>query len=219
MMTTVHSGARNTFANCSTLLHGFTAASSAKGVESMKKVNGVFTASLFTVALACLAIASRAQQPGGVAEQVGEKLDEFGRAIRDGFEKAGETVVGGINKTGETVRDGLVKARDSVQGMGIYSRVYSRIHWDKTLHATNIMLRAEGGVITLRGVVANDAAKTRAISLAADTVGVTRVINQLTVLHPSEDSDVAPTSTRRPKRAARTQSRDVEPDPKASGDD
>ena len=96
--------------------------------------------------------------------RAGEKLDEFGRAIRDGFEKAGETVVGGINKTGETVREGLVKARDSVQGMGVYSRVYSRIHWDKTLHANNLLLRAEGGVITLRGVVPDDAAKTKAVT-------------------------------------------------------
>jgi hypothetical protein len=185
----------------------------------MRRIYAIAVAALFAVALGCFAAVSRGQQPGGVAEQVGEKLDEFGRAIRDGFEKAGETVVGGINKTGETVRDGFVKARDSVQGMGIYSRVYSRIHWDKTLHGTNIMLRAEGGVITLRGVVANDAAKTRAISLAADTVGVTRVINQLTVLHPSEDSDVAPTSTRRPKRPARTQTRAAQPDPKATVDD
>ncbi len=158
----------------------------------MKKFCGITVASFFAVALACLEVASQAQQPGGVAEQAGEKLDEIGRAIRDGFEKAGETVVGGINKTGETVRDGLVRARDSVQGMGVYSRVYSRIHWEKSLHANNLLLRAEGGVITLRGVVADDAAKTKAVSLAADTVGVTRVVNQLTVLHPSEDSDPAP---------------------------
>lgn len=175
----------------------------------MKKFCGITVACFLAVALACFGAPGRAQQPGGVAEQAGEKLDEIGRAIRDGFEKAGETVVGGINKTGETVRDGLMKARDSVQGMGVYSRVYSRIHWDKTLHANNILLRAEGGVVTLRGVVADDAAKTRATSLAADTVGVTRVINQLTVLHPSEDSDPAPARTRRSSRPARRSDRDA----------
>jgi len=178
----------------------------------MKKIFATTVASLAALALACFAVGSRAQQPGGVAEQAGEKLDEIGRAIRDGFEKAGETVVGGINRTGETVRDGLVKARDSVQGMGVYSRVYSRIHWDKTLHANTILLRAEGGVITLRGVVADDAAKTKAASLAAETVGVTRVINQLTVLHPSEDSDPAPAPTRRSSRAGSRPSRDGESD-------
>jgi hypothetical protein len=176
----------------------------------MKKIYGITAASLFAVALASFGFASRAQQQGGVAERAGEKLDEFGRAIRDGFEKAGETVVGGINKTGESVREGLVKARDSVQGMGVYSRVYSRIHWDKTLHASNVLLRAEGGVITLRGVVPDDAAKTKAVTLAAETVGVSRVINQLTVLHPSEES--APAPTRRSNRAAARESRDAEPD-------
>ncbi|MGO9471676.1 MAG: BON domain-containing protein [Isosphaeraceae bacterium] len=177
----------------------------------MKKIYGITAASLFALALACFGVASRAQQ-GGVAERAGEKLDEFGRAIRDGFEKAGETVVGGISKTGETVREGLVKARDSVQGMGVYSRVYSRIHWDKTLHASNVLLRAEGGVITLRGVVPDDAARAKALTLTVETVGVTRVINQLTVLHPSEESAPAPASSRRSKRAAGRESRDAEPE-------
>jgi hyperosmotically inducible periplasmic protein len=180
----------------------------------MKRIYGIAAAALFAVALACFAVASRAQQQGGVAERAGEKLDEFGRAIRDGFEKAGETVVGGISKTSETVREGLVRARDSVQGMGVYSRVYSRIHWDKTLHASNLLLRADGGVITLRGVVPDDAAKAKALTLAAETVGVARVISQISVLHPSEGSAPAPpqAATRRSSRARARDTRAAEPD-------
>jgi hyperosmotically inducible protein len=177
----------------------------------MKKLCGIAVVSLLALALAFFSAVSRAQQPGGVAEQAGEKLDEIGRAIRDGFEKAGETVVGGINKTGETVRDGLLRARDSVQGMGVYSRVYSRIHWDKTLHAANIALRADGGVVTLRGIVVDEAAKAKATTIAGETVGVTRVINQLTVVHPSEDAEPAPAPARRSSRPAhRPSSRDVQ---------
>jgi hypothetical protein len=182
-----------------------------KGLEAMKKLFQITAASLFAVALACFAVASPAQQ-GGVAERAGERLDEFGRAIRDGFEKAGETVVGGLNKTGETVREGFVKARDSVQGMGVYSRVYSRIHWDKTLHATNVLVRADGGVITLRGVVPDEAAKTRTVTLAAETFGVTKVINQLTVLHQSDESVSAPAPSRRSTKAGARENRDAEPD-------
>jgi hypothetical protein len=184
----------------------------------MRRVYGFAASSLLAVALACYAIASPPpQQPqqqggGGVAERAGERLDEFGRAIRDGFEKAEGTIVGGLNKTGETVRDGFVRARDSVQGMGVYSRVYSRIHWDKTLHSSNILLRADGGVITLRGAVADDAAKAKAISLAADTLGVTRVVNQLTVLHPSEETSPPPTRARRSTRTESRDNRDGEPD-------
>jgi hypothetical protein len=180
----------------------------------MRRVYGIAASSLLAVSLACYALAGPAQQQqppvggGGVAERAGERLDEFGRAIRDGFEKAEETIVGGLNKTGETVRDGLVRARDTVQGMGVYSRVYSRIHWDKVLHSSNILLRAEGGVITLRGAVADDGAKAKAISLVADTVGFTRVINQLTVLHPSEESSPAPTRARRPARTQNRENRD-----------
>jgi hypothetical protein len=175
----------------------------------MRKFFGVAAGSLIAVALGCWSAAGRAQQ-GGVAERAGEKLDEFGRAIRDGFEKAGETVVGGINKTGETVRESLVRARDSVQGMGIWSRVYSRLHWDKAFHTNNILLRADGGVVTLRGTVADEAARAKLVSLTAETVGVTRVIDQLKVLHPSTES--TPSASRRSGRASSREPRSADPE-------
>jgi hypothetical protein len=177
----------------------------------MSKVYGIAAGSLIALALAlaCFSIPSKAQQ-GGVAERAGEKLDEVGRAIRDGFEKAGETVVGGINKTGETVREGLVRARDSVQGMGVWSRVYSRLHWDKAFHTTNILLRADGGVVTLRGTVADEAARAKVVALTGETVGVTRVIDQLNVLHLSTES--TPSASRRSGRASSRQIQGAPPE-------
>ena len=70
-------------------------------------------------------------QQEGVAAKAGEKLDEFGRAIRRGLYDAEETVRGGLNKTGDTVREGFAKTKESVQGMGLVPRVYGRLHWDK----------------------------------------------------------------------------------------
>jgi hyperosmotically inducible protein len=138
----------------------------------MKKIHGL--TGLVLVVFLGTGYALRAQQEG-LAGKAAEKLDQFGRAVRRGVENAGETV-----------REGFARTRDMVQGMGVAARVYSRIHWDKTLHASNLTLRADGGAVTLRGMVPDEAARKKAIALTADTFGVTRVIDQLTVPVPSE---------------------------------
>ena len=123
--------------------------------------------------------------PEGVAAKAGEKLDEVGRAIRKGIENAEETVRGGLNKTGETVREGFAKSRETVQAMGLVPRVYGRLHWDKALYSSTLFVKAEGGAVTIRGLVPDEAAKAKAVSLVKDTVGVTQVIVQLNVASPS----------------------------------
>jgi len=66
--------------------------------------------------------------------------------------------------------------------MGIESRVYGRIHWDKALNDATIELTAtEDGVITLNGTVADSKAKAKAVELTKDTVGVIKVVDQLAV--------------------------------------
>ena len=64
--------------------------------------------------------------------------------------------------------------------MGIPSRVYGRLHWDKQFHSISLFVKAEGGTVTVRGTLPDEAAKAKAIDLIKDTVGVTRVIDQLT---------------------------------------
>ncbi len=106
---------------------------------------------------------------------------------------AEETVREELNKTGETVREGFAKTRESVQGMGIPSRVYGRLHWDKEFHAVSLFVKAEGGRVTVRGILPDDAAKARAIALVKDTVGVTHVIDQISVLSSSASTTVPST--------------------------
>jgi osmotically-inducible protein OsmY len=118
----------------------------------------------------------RAQQQEGAASRAGEKLDQVGRKIKRGLEKAEDAV-----------REGFHKTRDSVHSMGVMSRVYGRLHWDKVLHTSPLTLKVEDGVVTLRGSVPNKVAKDKAVTLAAETVGVTRVIDELTI--PASEAD------------------------------
>ena len=118
---------------------------------------------------------SRAQQ--STAGKVGEKLDEAARAVKKG--------VGNVAKD---VRESFENTRASVHSMGVGSRVYGRIHWDKALTDSTIEVTANHDAstvsVTLRGTVPDDAAKQKAVALARDTVGVATVVDQLTVGSP-----------------------------------
>src|SRR4051812_7620318 len=105
---------------------------------------------------------SRAQ---GVGERAGQALDDVGRGVRRGFQNA------------------FARTRTAVDNQEVISRVYSRLHWDKTLVGATLELEVQdGGTTFLRGAVPDAAAKQRAIVLARDTVGVTQVVDELTLL-------------------------------------
>jgi osmotically-inducible protein OsmY len=164
-----------------------------KGVDAMTKLQMITATTFLGLAAAFGGAALRAQQdppPEGAAARAGEKLDEVGRAIRRGLENAEDTVRDSLNKTGDSVREGFAKTRDTVQGMGLIPRVYGRLHWEKALHTSTFYVKAEGGTVTIRGQVPDEAAKAKAIALVRDTVGVTRVIAEIGVAAPS----VSPTS-------------------------
>src|SRR5262245_53299160 len=126
----------------------------------MRRYSGFAAVTLLALALMVAAWSGvgRAQQQEGAAEKAGEKLDEVGRKIKRGLEKAEGAV-----------REGFQKSREAVQGMGVVARVYSRLHWDKALHSSSLAVRMEEGAVVLRGLVPDAAAKAKAVALAADT--------------------------------------------------
>jgi hyperosmotically inducible protein len=134
----------------------------------MKKAYVALATALVALALPFWGGVGNAQQTA--AEKAGQKLDEAGRAIKKGFQTAGEKV-----------REGFDKTREGVHNMGVESRVYGRLHWDKALTNSSFELQVSSGVVTLRGAVPDAAAKAKAVTLTADTVGVTQVVDELTV--------------------------------------
>ena len=159
----------------------------------MTKILGTTGAALVALSVAGWAVSSFGQQDpppqDGAATKAAERLDDLGRAIRRSLVDAEDTVRDGLNRTGETVRDGFTRTRESVQSMGLVSRVYGRLHWDKALHSSQLVVKAEaGGRVIIRGVVPDEAAKAKAIALTHDTFGVTHVVVQLTVTAPSAET-------------------------------
>jgi hyperosmotically inducible periplasmic protein len=135
----------------------------------MRNAYGIVAAIALALGVAWWGGVGRAQQEG-LGEKAGEKLDEVGRKLKKGIDKAEDAV-----------REGVQKTRDSVQSMGVQARVYGRLHWDKSLHSSTLHVKVEEGVATISGSVPTSEAKTKAVTLADETVGVTKVVDELTI--------------------------------------
>jgi hyperosmotically inducible periplasmic protein len=131
----------------------------------------IFGAAVLTV----LAVGvSRGLAQQGVAERVGQKLDQVGRGLKTGAVE----ITDAVRKKFETVRA-------DVQRMGVPSRVYARLHWDKMLNTSRIEVHmVRGGAVLLRGVVPDEDMRKHAVELASATVDVTSVVDELTTLTP-----------------------------------
>lgn len=148
-----------------------------------------------------------AQQEPGPVERAGEKLDEAGREAGRKLDEAGRKLRRGLEKGLDTargaVRESFAQTRDRVHEMNVAARIYGRLHWDKMLVNSTLDLTVEDrGIVTLRGVVASDKARERAVQLAVDTVGVSRVVDQLAVQPETAPAPVS--SEAKPKVEIRT---------------
>jgi hyperosmotically inducible periplasmic protein len=131
-------------------------------------INTRIRVSAFALATALIAWAGPAQAQQG---PVGQGLNEAGRAVKRGFQTAGQAVSNGFQKT-----------KNTVHNMEVVSRVYSRLHWDKAL--TNATMEIEvqaGGIAILSGAVPSEEARTKALTLTSETVGVNQVVDHLTI--------------------------------------
>lgn len=99
----------------------------------------------------------------GIGERLGARLDE------------------GINRLGEEIQESWESLKKTVDQMGVQGRVYSRLRWDKQFTGTKFDVDVENDTVTLRGIVASNEAKQKAMQIASNTIGVFRVQNELTV--------------------------------------
>lgn len=117
------------------------------------------------LSIACCAFATQAiAAEEGTAERIGEKIDR------------------GLNEVGARLKQGWATVRASVEKMGVEARVYSRLHWDKTLESAPITIEVrDRHTVVLKGSVPDSAARSKAVQLARDTVGVNAVDDHLAV--------------------------------------
>ena len=87
--------------------------------------------------------------------------------------KAADTASDAAGKLGDTVTDGTLTAK-----------IKSKMALDDHVKARAIDVDTAGSVATLSGVVASSDERKRALELARDTEGITRVVDKLEVRRP-----------------------------------
>ncbi len=155
-------------------------------------------ATISLMGLAFATCASFAQQTLG--ERVGEGLQNVG----EGLQSVGRGVRRGVQEAGDVLKRQFETVRADVNRMGVQSRVYSRLHWERSLHQSRLEVHMmRDGTALLRGAVPDQEARERAVEITRNTVGITSVIDELTPLVPPEETK--PTASRR--SSSGTQSR------------
>jgi osmotically-inducible protein OsmY len=84
--------------------------------------------------------------------------------------KVGETAAGAANRAGELLSDGSLTAK-----------IKSKMTLDDLVQARSIDVSTTNHIVTLKGTVRSQAEHDRAVQLARETAGVTRVVDNLTV--------------------------------------
>jgi len=82
---------------------------------------------------------------------------------------------------GEKVAVGANRAEHALADGALTAKIKSKMALDDTIPASRINVDTRDGVVTLRGHVDSAPAHARALSLARETRGVTRVVDELTV--------------------------------------
>jgi hyperosmotically inducible protein len=108
------------------------------------------------------------------ADTVGTKTknaaDTAGQKTKNATETAGAKTSAGVNKSGEAITDAWIT-----------TKVHSRFVGEDALKGSDIDVDTNNHVVTLKGTVASQAGRARAVEIAKTTDGVTKVVDTLTI--------------------------------------
>jgi len=100
---------------------------------------------------------------------------------KEGVKKGVGKTEEGVGKAAGKTSDAVGKAGDKMSDASVTTGVKTGLSGEPLLKDSAIDVDTVDHVVTLKGTVASAAAKARAAAIAADTKGVTRVVNQLLV--------------------------------------
>jgi hyperosmotically inducible protein len=110
----------------------------------------------------------RPQDAGSVTSGTSGHIDT--ERAREAGAKVGQETADAANRAGEILADGALTAK-----------IKSKMALDDTVRARTIDVSTTDHVVTVSGHVGSQAERTRALQLARETNGVTRVVDHLTV--------------------------------------
>jgi hyperosmotically inducible protein len=100
---------------------------------------------------------------------------------KEGAQKVAGKTEEGVGKAADKTSEALGKVGDKLYDRSVTTRVKAGLSGEQLLHDTAIDVDTTDRVVTLRGTVASDAARARAVAIAGGIEGVTRVIDEVVV--------------------------------------
>jgi osmotically-inducible protein OsmY len=108
--------------------------------------------------------------------------ETVGDVVRDGVRQAArETSAEVTERAAAGVHTAVNRAEDAVTSAAVTSKIKAKMALDDVVRARDIHVDTEGSVVTLTGDVGSADERRRAVRIATETAGVTRVVNHLKV--------------------------------------
>jgi len=84
-------------------------------------------------------------------------------------------------RIGEKAAEATAKVQETMSEAAITAKIKAKMALDDSVKARSIDVSTTGSTVTLRGVVRSEAEHDRAVALARETAGITRVVDHLAV--------------------------------------
>jgi hyperosmotically inducible protein len=108
--------------------------------------------------------------------------ETVGDTVRDGVRHAArETSAEVKERAAAGVQTAANRAEEAVTSAALTSKIKAKMTLDDLVKAADIDVDTEGSVVTLTGDVGSADERQRAVRIATETAGVTRVVNHLKV--------------------------------------
>ncbi len=114
-------------------------------------------------------------------EKIEQKVDQAGAAVASAGASISNTTGNAVDKAGNAVFSKVEQVGTIAEDSAITASIKADLLKDPGLSALGIEVNTVKGEVTLKGAVSTDARKQRAEGIASHIVGVTKVINLLTV--------------------------------------
>jgi osmotically-inducible protein OsmY len=110
---------------------------------------------------------------GGCSQGDAERLSRVARV-------AGQKIESSTGTSRDRFIAGIHTMQNDLDGLNLETRVSARLHWDRTLSEAEVEVHAEGSEVKLSGKLRDAEQRRRAVELANSTVGVEKVVDELT---------------------------------------
>ena len=112
-----------------------------------------------------------------VGERTAAAADKAGQAAETAADKTAQIV----DRAGEKAAVAAAQTRKALADGSLTAKIKAKMALDDHVKALDLNVDTRGTVVTVTGVVNNQAEKDRALQLARDTAGVTHVVDKIQI--------------------------------------